>query len=132
MRPPRVLWCWLENNSVRRFASPSVVVGVHQFARPPYVRAVGGELPSSKNSPTLIMTSKAPPKLLSLDTRTYNTISEHILRRKFDEFDKNGDGTLDKEELCAALTAVGSRASLKDLDSNGDDRVTFEEFQVCA
>jgi len=59
-----------------------------------------------------------------------NPISESVLRNLFDKYDKDGNGTLDRTELMACLSHIGSRMRLEDLDKDGDNRVTFDELKV--
>ena len=61
-----------------------------------------------------------------------NAISSHVLRNLFDTYDKDGNGSLDRSELHAILSHLGSRLRVEDLDKDGDNRVTFEEFSVLA
>lgn len=44
----------------------------------------------------------------------------------------NKNGTLDSTELTAALTKLGCKTSLEELDSNGDGIIDFDEFSVLA
>ena len=61
----------------------------------------------------------------------------------FKEFDKNGDGTIDKSELKEAVQKFNSQAAeaadvtdaqiddaLKELDKNDDGKLDQDEFQV--
>ena len=55
------------------------------------------------------------------------------LRAVFAQWDRDGNGFLSPTELKRALLAAGIRgvdfdATFKELDKNGDGRVTFEEF----
>ncbi|CAE7728669.1 CML30, partial [Symbiodinium pilosum] len=57
------------------------------------------------------------------------------LRRRFTEFDLNSDGTLDKSEVRRLLrqgrpgiSDVDVAAVFKQLDKNGDGRVSFNEL----
>jgi len=60
-------------------------------------------------------------------------VSPHILRKLFDEYDKDGSGALDTSELKALLGHIGSNVRQEDLDTDNDQLVTFEELQVlCA
>lgn len=54
-------------------------------------------------------------------------IDTTALRRQFDEFDKNGSGFIERNECIAALAKLGSK--LKDLDMDGDSRISFEEVR---
>jgi len=60
----------------------------------------------------------------------YVTIDLQILRDKFDQFDKDGSGFLEAGEATAALTSIGSKLNIKDLDTDGDNKISFEEFSV--
>ena len=64
------------------------------------------------------------------DAGTYVTMDPKILREQFDSFDKDGSGYLEPAEAAAALIAIGSKLSFKDLDTDGDQRISFEEFSV--
>jgi len=59
-----------------------------------------------------------------------NPISESVLRNLFDTYDKDGNGSLDRTELHAILSHIGSRLRIEDLDKDGDNRVTFDELKV--
>jgi len=67
------------------------------------------------------------------------------LEKAFKSFDKDGSDFIDPQELRAALTMLGiknvdgvadedgdGRLSLKDLDTDGDQKISFEEFKVLA
>ncbi|KAL1514929.1 hypothetical protein AB1Y20_004008 [Prymnesium parvum] len=67
------------------------------------------------------------------------------LEKAFRSFDKDGSNYIDPQELVAALTMLGvkyvdgvedvdgdGRLSLKDLDKDGDQKISFEEFKVLA
>lgn len=58
------------------------------------------------------------------------TMDIDVLREQFDSFDKDGSGYLEAGEAVAALTAIGSKLSFADLDSDGDNKISFEEFSV--
>ena len=60
----------------------------------------------------------------------YVTQDLENLQKLFEEFDKDGSGYLEPGEAIAALTAIGSKLSFKDLDTDGDNRISFEEFAV--
>lgn len=68
-----------------------------------------------------------------------------FLDKAFKSFDKDNSGFIDPQELKAALTMLGVKAadgvadldgdgrlSLDDLDTDHDDKVSFEEFKVLA
>jgi len=59
-----------------------------------------------------------------------NPISENVLKNLFEKYDKDGNGSLDREELHAILSHIGSRLRIEDLDKDGDNRVTFDELKV--
>ena len=52
------------------------------------------------------------------------------LRRQFDYFDKDGSGFLEPGEAVAALTMIGSKLKFEDLDTDGDNRISFDEVRV--
>jgi len=67
------------------------------------------------------------------------------LEKAFNSFDKDKSGFIDPQELVAALTMLGikevegvddedgdGRLSMKDLDKDGDQKISFEEFKVLA
>ena len=58
------------------------------------------------------------------------TMDIDVLREQFDSFDKDGSGYLEAGEAVAALTAIGSKLSFADLGSDGDNKISFEEFSV--
>lgn len=64
------------------------------------------------------------------DNKKYVTMDVDALREQFDSFDKDGSGFLEAGEAVAALTAIGSKLSFADLDSDGDNKISFEEFSV--
>lgn len=54
------------------------------------------------------------------------------LQAIFNEFDYNGNGTLDAAELVAALNKLGCKSSVGELDTDGDGVISFDEFKVLA
>ena len=60
----------------------------------------------------------------------WTPIDLDILRKKFDDFDTDHNGVLDSKELHAALTALGSKLTMIDLDKDGNKTVDFDEFSV--
>lgn len=60
----------------------------------------------------------------------YQTLDINYLKRVFADFDKDGSGYLEAAECAAALSKIGSKLSLKDLDTDGDNRISFEEFSI--
>ena len=51
-------------------------------------------------------------------------------RALFNGFDKDGSGYLEPGEAVAALTQMGNKVTFSDLDTDGDNRISFEEFEV--
>ena len=51
-------------------------------------------------------------------------------RALLDSFDKDGSGYLEPGEAVAALTQMGNKVTFSDLDTDGDNRISFEEFEV--
>lgn len=74
---------------------------------------------------------ETPPKL-----HKFNDTDVKKLRRSFDDIDKDGGGTLDREEIVEATKQFGIddvseedvRAMLEKFDTNGDGIMDFEEF----
>lgn len=60
----------------------------------------------------------------------YVTMDKDLLRKQFDLFDKDGSGYLEPGEAAAALTQIGSKLTWQDLDADGDQKISFEEFMV--
>ena len=59
----------------------------------------------------------------------YGAQHARFLKTIFDSADKNGNGYLDPQELEAVLVQMGgNNLRLTDLDRDGDNRVSFEEF----
>lgn len=60
----------------------------------------------------------------------------NYLRKAFDSFDTDRSGYLDRHELIAALTLLGVRlkddggAAVKELDKDGDGKLTFADLDV--
>ena len=53
----------------------------------------------------------------------HNTLDDATMRRIYDQFDKDGNGVLDREECAAALTCIGSQLKFEDLDADGNGEV---------
>ena len=60
----------------------------------------------------------------------YNVVDVDPLRKIFDKYDVDDSGYLDAGECAAALTQLGSKIKFEDLDTDGDNKVSFEEFAV--
>lgn len=60
----------------------------------------------------------------------YVTVDPENLRKIFDKYDWDKSGYLDANEAAAALTQLGSKIAFEDLDSDGDNRISFDEFLV--
>ena len=60
----------------------------------------------------------------------FNTLDLDYLRRVFDDFDKDNSGFLEAAECAAALTKIGSKCKMEDLDTDGDNKISFGEFSV--
>jgi len=63
------------------------------------------------------------------------SLSETVIKSKFQAADRNRDGLLDTSELAILISALGCdlsrnelEAALFTLDKDGDDRVSYEEF----
>ena len=68
---------------------------------------------------------------------TKESPSHSYLRELFEQFDKNGDGLVDRHEFRRILNVLGDAPSEEVLtlefaamDSNGDGSVDFEEFRL--
>ena len=66
----------------------------------------------------------------------YNTLSNDVVKKTFDKYDKDGSGAIDKDELAKLSEELGRPltddelvAALKDLDLNKDGVVDFSEFK---
>ncbi|KAL5961344.1 Calmodulin [Taenia solium] len=62
-------------------------------------------------------------------------MAENKIRRSFNYFDKNGDGSISLEELTAAFGAIGHAHDrtlignlFKEADENGDGTIDYKEF----
>jgi len=55
---------------------------------------------------------------------------EEAMKSEFDKYDKDGSGYLEASELVSLATTMGCKINLSDLDADGDNRVSFDEFQV--
>ena len=60
----------------------------------------------------------------------YTTLSPEYLSRIFHEYDKDGSGFLEAGECVAALTRIGSKLKIEDIDTDGDERISEDEFMV--
>eukprot|EP01083_Nonionella_stella_P083271 230190_1 len=68
---------------------------------------------------------------------SHQTMSEQEMKTVFDEFDEDGGGTIDAEEMYKALHKMGQVHDMEqvlklieDVDENGDGEVDFGEFKV--
>ena len=52
------------------------------------------------------------------------------LKEQFEQFDKDGSGFLERDECIAALAKLGSKLSFEEIDSDGDAKISFEEFTM--
>jgi hypothetical protein len=64
-------------------------------------------------------------------------LEEKIFRKKFNEYDEEKNGTLDKEKLSAFITDLGiyipeedMPGLIQNLDSKGDGKLTFNKLQA--
>ena len=60
---------------------------------------------------------------------------EDELRERFKLFDKDGNGTISREELSQVMAQLGEKLSeeeidemIQDADKNGDGQIDYEEF----
>lgn len=67
--------------------------------------------------------------------QNFSPAALHQLQEAFKAFDADGNGSIDQSELSKALSRVGetvteeeSKQHMKDMDSNSDGKVSFEEF----
>jgi len=59
-------------------------------------------------------------------------VSQEKLRAAFKMFDKDGSGTISKDEIKEALGGLDEKIVddiIKEVDSNGDGEISFEEFE---
>ncbi|CAN6298011.1 unnamed protein product [Urochloa humidicola] len=68
--------------------------------------------------------------------KLYNTDSEEKLREAFDVIDKDQDGYISATELRQVMTNLGEKVTdqeveemMREADTDGDGRVSFEEFK---
>lgn len=61
---------------------------------------------------------------------------EQMIREEFNNFDQNGDGFIDREELRVAMQGMGEELTdqqldqmMKAADVDGDHRITMDEFK---
>ncbi|CAE6474361.1 unnamed protein product, partial [Rhizoctonia solani] len=61
--------------------------------------------------------------------------SDRELRQVFDRFDRDGSGSIERGELRRAVTLLGNKLTdqelsmiMREVDTDGDGRVSFEEF----
>lgn len=62
-------------------------------------------------------------------------MTEEAIRAQFQALDKDGNGVVSAEEIREVLTALGDRLSdedvnemIRDVDTDGDGQVNYEEF----
>ncbi len=70
----------------------------------------------------------------------YGDVGLQARRRMFDDYDTNGDGQIDAEELTAILADAGVgnaltrgfwvKGVIARLDDDGDELISFEEFEA--
>jgi len=63
-------------------------------------------------------------------TGKYLPHDEAFLKKVFSQFDKDENGHLDIEEAAAALIFLGSKLKPEDIDTDGDGKVSLEEFLI--
>ena len=69
-------------------------------------------------------------------SKTYNELEE-IVRKIFVQFDKDNSGFIDQKELAAVAAELGRpldanelAESMRDLDVNKDNQISYEEFRT--
>ena len=55
---------------------------------------------------------------------------ETTIREQFAKFDVDNSGYLDRKECAEALRTLGSKLTFDDLDKDGDERISADEFTV--
>lgn len=101
--------------------APEIFEDAHRFQKTRTMQA-------SDSQSSLASTSSSKSRSRGRSESTVMDVTS--LREQFDLFDKDGSGFLEREECIAALAKLGSKMAFEDLDKDGDQRISFEEFTV--